>query len=66
MRVTLGAFILFGAPSIAAGLVSIGDRSMPVPTPIYVPPPPMLATEAARDAQRQQSADPYAGASLPM
>jgi hypothetical protein len=66
MRVTLGAFILFGAPSIAAGLISIGTRSMPPASPIYVPPPPALATEAARDAQRQQSADPYAGASLPM
>lgn len=66
MRVALGTFILFGAPSIAVGLIRIGDRSMPPPSTIYVPPPPVLATQAAREAQRQQSADPYAGASLPM
>ena len=61
-RVALGAFILFGAPTIAAalaGLAQLGqaDTALPPPAPAAsldpVPPPP------------PPNPDPYAGASLP-
>jgi type IV secretory pathway VirB2 component (pilin) len=66
--VIVGCFILFGAPSIAAGIRSAGAygegeyppvnsavrQPAPSPMPVYVPPP---APKPDRD--------PYAGASVP-
>lgn len=66
VRVIFGAFILFGAPSIAGALKSLSDQAIPIATPAPAPAPPTLATQAARDAERQQTTDPYAGASIPM
>lgn len=66
MQVVLGAFIVFGAPSIATALRDVGDRPTPSAPAAYAPPPPVLATQGARDAERRQSIDPYAGASIPM
>lgn len=64
VRVIAGCFILFGAPAIAQGLITLTYRertAMPPtmaspfpPGPIVPPPPPTLDT------------DPYAGASVPM
>jgi type IV secretory pathway VirB2 component (pilin) len=57
----LGCFILFGAPSLARGLLGLagetgGARPMPVPQTI-TPPPPAVPSPPAFD--------PYAGASVP-
>lgn len=66
LRVILGAFILFGAPSIAGALRSTGGQPAHLVITVPAPPPPKLATQAAREAERQQTIDPYAGASIPM
>lgn len=64
LRVAIGCFILFGAPAIGQELLGLARWSggpavievqpAPSPPPIAVPSPP------------PQSADPYAGASVPM
>ena len=60
IRVVIGCFILFGAPLIAAGLMSAshGVQAMPVPPPAPAPTP--IATP-----KKPPSFDPYAGASVP-
>jgi type IV secretory pathway VirB2 component (pilin) len=63
-QVILGCFILFGASSIAEGIVAVaggdGDVSVQTPAPplAYVAPPPPTAVKAL-------PYDPYAGAALP-
>jgi type IV secretory pathway VirB2 component (pilin) len=66
--VVLGCFILFGAPSIAAGLQALAgggpgpDSSAPVFTaPPYVPPPLPPPPPPPPPA----NPDPYAGAAVP-
>ena len=67
VQVVLGCFILFGAASIAAGIMRIaadggsGPAISPSPTPppiAYVSPAPALPANAV-------PYDPYAGAALP-
>jgi type IV secretory pathway VirB2 component (pilin) len=63
--VTLGCFILFGAPGIAAGIRNVAqDRSDPVPSQ---PASEELSPLASVPKPKVPSAgyDPYAGASLP-
>lgn len=64
LRILLGCFILFGAPTIAQAMLALAERGSgspaatiePVaetpPAPVPSPPPP--------------TSDPYAGASVPM
>ena len=65
-QVMIGCFILFGASSIAAGIVGLTEgnpTSAAVPAP---PPPPQIAPPPASTAPRTPPAlDPYAGAALP-
>lgn len=59
--VVLGCFVLFGAPTIAAGLMRLGDAGGPASVPVVVaapPPPPKMSPSPA-------PYDPYAGASVP-
>lgn len=61
IQVVLGCFILFGAPTIARGLVGLGQgASGPVVVVVSV-----AAPSDARPAPKA-NADPYAGASVPM
>jgi type IV secretion system protein VirB2 len=64
-QVILGCFVLFGASSIAAGIMravnadgsSAEIQAAPLPPPAYPPAAPQTRPEAAYD--------PYAGAALP-
>jgi type IV secretion system protein VirB2 len=66
--VVLGAFILFGAPAIAAALQGLAggggaaDSSPPVFVAPYVPPPP---PPPAAPPPRPPDPDPFAGAAVP-
>ena len=62
IRVVLGCFILFGAPSIARGLSDLAVPAKPAPAETYSSPPPPVITPTAPQPNR----DPYAGASVPM
>lgn len=62
VRVILGCFILFGAPSIARGLLDLA-RWNTAPALIQVAPPP---PSAALPSPPPPNPDPYAGASVPM
>lgn len=59
VRVVVGCFILFGAPSIAGSLLHVNDGQRQVQTITPVLPPP------ARVVRNPQPFDPYAGASVP-
>ena len=65
--VALGAFILFGAGSVAAGLRSAaagGDAWAPLPPPAAPAPAPAVpAAPASPPPAAPPAADPYAGAS---
>lgn len=62
-QVILGCFILFGASSIAAGIMHVlGDGSAPAQMRTPAPPVPL---QAARTAVPAVPYDPYAGAALP-
>lgn len=63
--VTLGCFVLFGAPAIARGIMkSAAGAAEPVPAAIppmaFTPPPPSPPSQPAPPAM----VDPYAGASI--
>lgn len=64
LTVTLGCFILFGAPTIARGIVgsaATGAGAEPMPEP----PPPSQPTRAFNPAAAAPPVtDPYAGASI--
>lgn len=64
-RMVVGCFILFGAPSIAAGLMTLTSNSGADSANETVPPvlPTPLPTAAALPPA---SYDPYAGASVPI
>jgi type IV secretory pathway VirB2 component (pilin) len=59
LRVVLGCFVLFGAPTIASGLrdLAAGTETPHVQQTQFVPVPPQAVLPAA-------DYDPYAGASL--
>jgi type IV secretory pathway VirB2 component (pilin) len=59
LTVIMGAFILFGASTIVAGIQSM------VGTGVAYAPPPQAAPPAALPALPPANADPYAGASVP-
>jgi len=64
MTVIAGCFVLFGAPTIVSGIQSmlngVDDRiETPAKAPPTMPPPPALPPAPV-------SADPYAGASVPV
>lgn len=61
VQVTIGCFILFGAPAVARGLLDLA-RAIPQPAAIPVPPPPLPVAPPRPPV----NADPYAGASVPM
>lgn len=60
--VVFGCFIVFGAPTIAAGLMKFGELNPNDAKPLMAasPPPPPISTLPAR------TYDPYAGASVPV
>jgi type IV secretory pathway VirB2 component (pilin) len=63
IRVVLGCFILFGAPTIAQGLMTTASghaagSAQTDPAVIRIPPPPKAQSEA-------NPFDPYAGAAAP-
>ncbi len=57
LRVTVGCFIMLGAPTIANGLAATWGADMPQPGPIPPDPPPSRNPPPA-------NYDPYAGASV--
>lgn len=65
MAVIAGCFVLFGAPAISAGLMSIVERDgvavtkAPAPLALTMPPPILPP------APQKQGFDPYAGAAVP-
>jgi type IV secretory pathway VirB2 component (pilin) len=65
-QVIFGCFILFGASSIAAGIVRVvhGDNT-PSDMAAAPPPPPAYPSPANRDSPAASPYDPYAGAALP-
>lgn len=66
-QVIFGCFILFGASSIAHGLINalMGSVSAPQETAPMTAPPPTYPPVAARSAAPATPFDPYAGAALP-
>lgn len=63
-QVILGCFILFGASSIAGGIMHVlGDGS--APAQIEVMPASPVPVQAAKTAVPAVPYDPYAGAALP-
>jgi type IV secretory pathway VirB2 component (pilin) len=67
VRVIIGCFILFGAPSIAVGIMhavsASGETDQVQPTP--APPPGVYAPAPHQTAPSAPPYDPYAGAALP-
>ena len=67
-RIVLGCFILFGARSIATGLLSASSELAGGGTAYAAPAamaPPVLPPPLARPARPAPPIDPYAGASAP-
>jgi type IV secretory pathway VirB2 component (pilin) len=64
LAVLIGCFILFGAPSIAKGLMGAAqnDSNLAVGAP---PPPPVYAQPQPSAAPPANAYDPYAGAAVP-
>jgi len=63
-RILPGCFILFGASSIASGLMrAVGGTGAPSDIAAASPPPPPAYPPPAQN--RAQGYDPYAGAALP-
>lgn len=66
-QVIFGCFILFGASSIAAGIIRLADYGDPAPVVTPAPPalavyvPPVTTVKPVKAAPY----DPYAGAALP-
>jgi type IV secretory pathway VirB2 component (pilin) len=66
VQVILGCFILFGASSIAAGIVRAASGTGPQPEVLPAPPPaPILPQAAAPTRSPTTPFDPYAGAAVP-
>jgi len=64
-QVVLGCFILFGASTIAAGLMAEFNGSAPVAVPPPSLPPPPTVPVVAKAAPASSAYDPYAGAAMP-
>ena len=66
-QVILGCFILFGASSIAAGIMRAAapDDSVPAIEPPPPPPPVVVPPTSPKRPVRAVPYDPYAGAALP-
>lgn len=66
-QVIFGCFILFGASTIAAGIMRIaGDaNTAPAALPEAPPPPPIAPLPPAKPPVKAVPYDPYAGAALP-
>ena len=68
-QVIFGCFILFGASTIAAGIMHMTDDGIAPQAPIPAPPPPALPVNAPTAATNKPANavpyDPYAGAALP-
>lgn len=66
-QVIVGCFILFGASSIAAGIMhaATDDAASPEVASTPAPPPPVYAAPAAGPPAKAVPYDPYAGAALP-
>lgn len=66
-QVILGCFILFGASTIASGIVRAGEGSTEVPDmAAAAPPPPVYPPPVAPSSGTPSAFDPYAGAALPI
>ena len=66
-QVVFGCFIIFGASTIASGIIRAveGRRSDPDLVSAALPPPPQLAPPPAIPTAAATPYDPYAGAALP-
>lgn len=62
--VILGCFLMIGAPAIARGILGLGREAAPGPVASVSSPAPAPAPVQPETRKVQQSADPYAGASL--
>ncbi len=65
-QVIIGCFIVFGAPTIAAGIMSVigGPRSSPQVHSLPIA-PPIYPAAPALPPRANSPYDPYAGAALP-
>ncbi len=65
-QVIAGCFILFGASSIAAGIVAVLHNDTAAPeVPVQAPAPAVYPEPAATPPLKAVPYDPYAGAALP-
>ena len=66
-QVVLGCFIIFGASTIAGGIIGAlqGGGGEPATARSAPPPPPALPPAAAVPQASQSPYDPYAGAAVP-
>lgn len=66
-QVVFGCFILFGASSIAAGIMRVASDENSAPTVVPPPSPPQIYVPPAPAAEPAKAVpyDPYAGAALP-
>ncbi len=64
-QVIFGCFILFGASSIAAGIMRAVNADGAPPKVQTAPPPPPTDPPAAPQTRPAAAYDPYAGAALP-
>lgn len=67
MQVVLGCFILFGASTIAGGIMGVGDAAgeLRVAEAPLSPPPPVYPPTVPSAQETPSAFDPYAGAALP-
>jgi type IV secretory pathway VirB2 component (pilin) len=66
VQVIFGCFILFGASSIASGLMGVMSGQVAIAEPPVAPPPPMLVPRSPPPtAQAPANYGPYAGAAVP-
>lgn len=64
-QVIFGCFIIFGASSMAAGIMRMVDNGDAAPALTPAPPPPPLPLRATTAPVKAAPYDPYAGAALP-
>jgi type IV secretory pathway VirB2 component (pilin) len=66
-QVVLGCFIIFGASTVAGGIIGAlqGGGGEPATARAAPPPPPALPPPAAVQQAPQSPYDPYAGAAVP-
>jgi hypothetical protein len=64
-QVVLGCFVLFGAPSIAAGIIAMAHHGNEAAEVLPSIPQPLVYAPPAKPSVRAVPYDPYAGAALP-